>query len=210
MLSCWKITSFFPSSSYKNGKRRLCCSAENSQNQNIIDASQPKESRKKVLVVGSGWAGLGAAHHLCKQGFDVTVLEGGVDSGFSSYGPDEVGIQGFWYPYRNIFSLVDELGIKPFTNWMRSAQYSGEGLEVEFPVFQNVAQLPTPLGTLTQTHVCYVLKWLMITQLFTQIKFLPALRRTMLKSFRMMSAVLSATTSGSFDIASSTGCFDRF
>lgn len=37
---------------------------------------------------------------------------------------------GFWYPYRNIFSIVDELGLKPFTNWTRSAQYSPEGLEV--------------------------------------------------------------------------------
>lgn len=40
---------------------------------------------------------------------------------------------GFWYPYRNIFDLVDEIGIKPFTDWTRSAQYSAEGLEVNFP-----------------------------------------------------------------------------
>ena len=37
---------------------------------------------------------------------------------------------GFWNPHRNIFNLVDGLDIKPFTNWMKSAQYSGEGLEV--------------------------------------------------------------------------------
>ncbi|KAK9287102.1 hypothetical protein L1049_015513 [Liquidambar formosana] len=109
---------------------------------------------KKVVIVGSGWAGLGAAHHLCKQGFDVTVIEdgggGGDDSGTKNMSacPDDVGIRGFWYPHRNIFSLVDELSIKPFTNWTRSAQYSGEGLEVEFPVFQDQPQLPTPLGTL--------------------------------------------------------------
>ena len=41
---------------------------------------------------------------------------------------------GFWYPYRNIFSLVDELDIKPFTNWTSSAHYSGEGLEVSVVV----------------------------------------------------------------------------
>ena len=41
-----------------------------------------------------------------------------------------LSISGFWYPYRNIFNLVDELGIKSFTNWMKSAQYSQEGLEV--------------------------------------------------------------------------------
>lgn len=152
MLSCWKITPCFASQTCKNGRRRPYCRAENSQNQSLIDASQPKDRKKKVLIVGSGWAGLGAAHHLCKQGFDVTVLEEGADPAFSSNGPDEVGIQGFWYPYRNIFSLVDELGIKPFTNWMRAAGYSEEGLEVEFPVFQDVPQLPTPLGTLTLTR----------------------------------------------------------
>ncbi|KAH1072419.1 hypothetical protein J1N35_024747 [Gossypium stocksii] len=107
-----------------------------------------KKKKKKVVVVGSGWAGLGAAHHLCKQGFDVTVLDGG--DGIGS--PDDVGIQGFWYPYKNIFSLVDELGIKPFTSWKRSAQYSGKGLEVEFPVYEELPQLPTPLGTLYHTH----------------------------------------------------------
>lgn len=37
---------------------------------------------------------------------------------------------GYAYPYKNIFSLVDELGIKPFTNWTKSAQYSEDGLEV--------------------------------------------------------------------------------
>ncbi|XWS67713.1 hypothetical protein CRYUN_Cryun04dG0029200 [Craigia yunnanensis] len=106
------------------------------------------DKKKKVVVVGSGWAGLGAAHHLCNQGFDVTVLDGG--DGLGS--PDNVVIQGFWYPYQNIFSLVNELGIKPFTSWTRSAQYSGKGLEVEFPVYQELPQLPTPLGTLYYTQ----------------------------------------------------------
>ncbi|XP_024167836.1 uncharacterized protein LOC112174324 isoform X2 [Rosa chinensis] len=105
------------------------------------DGPNDDKKVKKVIVVGSGWAGLGAAHHLCNQGFDVTVLEN--DSRI-----DDVGIHGYWYPYRNIFSLVDELGIKPFTNWTKFAQYSAEGLEVEFPVFQDLPQLPTPLGTL--------------------------------------------------------------
>ena len=38
---------------------------------------------------------------------------------------------GFWYPYRNIFSLCQELGLSPFTDWTRSAQYSPAGLEVQ-------------------------------------------------------------------------------
>lgn len=37
---------------------------------------------------------------------------------------------GFWHPYRNIFALVDELGISPFTGWNKAAYYSTEGLAV--------------------------------------------------------------------------------
>ncbi|KAG7010838.1 Phytoene dehydrogenase, chloroplastic/chromoplastic [Cucurbita argyrosperma subsp. argyrosperma] len=46
--------------------------------------------KKKVVVVGSGWAGLAAANHLCNQGFDITVLEPGNDYG----GADNHGIRG--------------------------------------------------------------------------------------------------------------------
>ncbi|CAN1276379.1 Phytoene dehydrogenase [Linum perenne] len=96
------------------------------------EEEEKKGRRKKVAVIGSGWAGLDG-------------------NGFGS--PDDAGIiQGFWYPYKNIFSLVDELGIKPFTNWMKSAVYSSEGLEAEFPVFRDLQQLPAPLGTLFYTQ----------------------------------------------------------
>ncbi|KAL5791235.1 hypothetical protein ACOSQ2_006123 [Xanthoceras sorbifolium] len=151
MLSCWRlIPTLYLSSRNRTG---FCCRASiiqqshasGDQNNNKGDEEKKK---KKVLIVGSGWAGLGAAHHLCKQGFEVKVLDDG--NGLGS--PDDVCIQGFWYPYQNIFSLVDELGIKPFTNWMKSAQYSDEGLEVEFPIFQDLPQLPTPFGTLLYTQ----------------------------------------------------------
>ncbi|WOL16798.1 hypothetical protein Cni_G25586 [Canna indica] len=100
------------------------------------------EGQKKVVVVGAGWAGLASAHHLCKQGFDVTLLESGS-------GPaEEIGVKGFWRPYHNIFSAIDELDIKPFTRWTSSAIYSQEGMEVKFPVFQDLNQLPTPFGAL--------------------------------------------------------------
>eukprot|EP00268_Persea_americana_P022554 TRINITY_DN22446_c0_g1_i6.p1 TRINITY_DN22446_c0_g1~~TRINITY_DN22446_c0_g1_i6.p1 ORF type:complete len:159 (-),score=24.99 TRINITY_DN22446_c0_g1_i6:47-523(-) len=107
---------------------------------------------KKAVVVGSGWAGLGAAHHLSKQGFDVTVLETKTGLNPASGSSSEVGLQGFWYPYQNIFSIVDELGLRPFTNWTRSAQYSPEGLEVEVPIFQDLPRLPAPLGALYYTQ----------------------------------------------------------
>ncbi|BAY46893.1 amine oxidase [Scytonema sp. HK-05] len=114
---------------------------------------------KRVVVVGAGWAGLGATYHLAKQGYDVTLLEagsypGGLVAGWKTAAGRsvEAGIHGFWYPYTNIFSLINELGINPFTTWTRSSQYSPAGLEVESPIFQNLPQLPTPLGTFLYTQ----------------------------------------------------------
>jgi hypothetical protein len=109
------------------------------------------KEQKRVVVVGAGWAGLGSAYHLAQQGYDVTLLEagnhpGGLVAGWQTAGGKsvEAGIHGFWYPYNNIFSLIDELGIQPFTPFTRSAQYSPAGLEVESPLFQDMPPLPSP------------------------------------------------------------------
>ena len=114
--------------------------------------------QKKVVVVGAGWAGLGATYHLAKEGYDVTLLEaspypGGLVAGWKTEDGKsiEAGIHGFWYPYQNIFQLVKELGLNPFTAWTRSSQYSPAGLEVESPIFQDQPLLPTPLGTFLYT-----------------------------------------------------------
>lgn len=119
-----------------------------------MGAKMSELQQKRVVVIGAGWAGLGATYHLAKQGYDVTLLEagpypGGLVAGWqTSAGKSvEAGIHGFWYPYRNIFSLINELEINPFTTWTRSAQYSPAGLEVESPIFQDLPRLPTPLGT---------------------------------------------------------------
>ena len=116
-------------------------------------------AQKRVAVVGAGWAGLGATCHLAQQGYDVTLLEatpypGGLVAGWKTPGGRsvEAGVHGFWYPYQNIFSLVRELGLNPFTPWTRSSQYSPAGLEVESPIFQNESRLPTPLGTFLYTR----------------------------------------------------------
>ncbi|WP_036486141.1 FAD-dependent oxidoreductase [Myxosarcina sp. GI1] len=116
-------------------------------------------SNKKIIVIGAGWAGLGATYHLARQGYDVTLLEaapypGGLVAGWKTSGGRSVegGIHGFWYPYRNIFSLVKELGLSPFTPFTRSSQYSPAGLEVESPIFQNEPRLPSPLGTFLYTR----------------------------------------------------------
>jgi uncharacterized protein with NAD-binding domain and iron-sulfur cluster len=104
--------------------------------------------------VGAGWAGLGATDHLVQQGYDVTLLEagpypGGLVAGWKNADGKavEAGVHGFWYPYRNIFRLVDRLGLDPFTPWTRSGQYSPAGLEAESPIFQRLPRLPMPLGT---------------------------------------------------------------
>ena len=112
------------------------------------------EQTPRVVVVGAGWAGLGATYHLATQGYEVTLLEagahpGGLVTGWKTAGGQavEAGIHGFWYPYRNIFSLVNQLGLKPFTDWTQSAQYSPAGLESESPIFQAQPSLPIPWGT---------------------------------------------------------------
>ena len=113
---------------------------------------------KKVIVIGAGWAGLGATSHLAEQGYDVTLLEaapypGGLVAGWKTPGGKSVegGIHGFWYPYRNIFNKVKQLKLDPFTRFTRSSQYSPAGLEVESPIFQNEPRLPSPLGTFIYT-----------------------------------------------------------
>jgi uncharacterized protein with NAD-binding domain and iron-sulfur cluster len=118
-----------------------------------------QDTAPKVVVVGAGWAGLGAAYHLAQQGYEVTLLEagaypGGLVAGWQTAGGRsvEAGIHGFWYPYRNIFALTDKLGIQPFTGWTRSSQFSPQGLQVESPLFQAMPYLPSPLGTFVYTH----------------------------------------------------------
>jgi uncharacterized protein with NAD-binding domain and iron-sulfur cluster len=121
--------------------------------------TQSQVNSPKVVVVGAGWAGLGATYHLAKQGYNVTLLEAGAHPGGLVAGWQtaagrsvEAGIHGFWYPYRNIFALTDELGIQPFTPWTRSSQFSPQGLEVESPLFQAMPYLPSPLGTFLYTQ----------------------------------------------------------
>ena len=118
-----------------------------------------KQSSPSVVIVGAGWAGLGAAYHLAQQGYNVTLLEagsypGGLVAGWQTeQGRSvEAGIHGFWYPYRNIFGLTDALGLQPFTPYTCSNQYSPHGLEVESPLFQMQPYLPSPLGTFLYTE----------------------------------------------------------
>ncbi|KAK4401372.1 hypothetical protein Sango_0877900 [Sesamum angolense] len=127
MLASWRARPVL-SNGCGNFRRGFCCRAEDQS----VSVTEP-QNKRKVVIVGSGWAGLGAAHHLCKQGFDVTVLEGGYELGpkTKSLSPDDAGIR------------VDELGLKPFTSWTKSAQYSEEGLEfARLPFTDRLTSLP--------------------------------------------------------------------
>lgn len=114
----------------------------------------------RIVVIGGGWAGFGAAKHLADQDFEVTLLDasrnvGGLSQGYRSDDeyPMEAGMKGFWYQYPNIFNLVEELEISPnpFTEWTESNFYTPNGLLTEGPVFQSQPRLPSMLGQAAYT-----------------------------------------------------------
>ena len=95
--------------------------------------------RKKVVVVGAGWAGLSTAWTLSKNNVDVTLVDaaarpgGVVRDGFTTRGgrPAEAGQHGFWEEYFNIYKLLyDELTLEedPLTGYAEQGQYSPQGL----------------------------------------------------------------------------------
>lgn len=141
------------------------CPVPNPRHTGLAVASAAKNGgtpapKKRVAVIGAGWAGLGAAYHLSKQSdIDVTLIDaapsvGGLVAGFKTdKGRDvEVGIHGMWRPYFNLFHLVKrELGLDPFTDWTRSSQRSPKGKVVESPIFNDLPRLPMPLGTFVYT-----------------------------------------------------------
>lgn len=125
-----------------------------------MQAQDVPTARKRVAVVGAGWAGLGAAYHLSKQErLDVLLIDaaasvGGLVAGWkTNNGRDvEVGVHGMWRPYFNLFHLVNkELGLNPFTDWTRSSQRSPKGKVVESPIFNDMPRLPAPMGTFVYT-----------------------------------------------------------
>ena len=102
---CLFITSRSLHSSYGLSKisckraKQTCCLHQNGPN---------------VVVVGGGWAGLGAAYHLSGQGYNVTVLDaapnaGGAAGGIKSESNTslELGIKGFWFQV--IWQMIQKL-----------------------------------------------------------------------------------------------------
>ena len=122
------------------------------------DLLTERDHPSRVVVVGAGWAGWGAAKALCEAGVDVTLLDGMDDPTGStpcttaSGKPFEAGIRGFWKDYPNINALTAELGLSNvFTKFTTSAFWSPEGLEATAPVFGDAPALPSPLGQVFAT-----------------------------------------------------------
>lgn len=117
--------------------------------------------RKKVVVVGAGWAGLSTAWTLSKNDVDVTLVDaasrpgGVVRDGFKTRGggPVEAGQHGFWEEYFNIYQLLEELKLEedPLTGYAEQGQYSPSGLEAIWPVYRDQANLPAGLAKVRYT-----------------------------------------------------------
>lgn len=71
---------------YRNG---FCCRASTLQSNANGDRNSTNnngKNKKKIVVVGSGWAGLGAAHHLSKQVLHLLSVYVNFDFEFSERG----------------------------------------------------------------------------------------------------------------------------
>lgn len=104
----------------------------------------------KVVVVGGGWGGFGAAKALSEMGCSVTLLDAGnptEEMKTPTGKPFEPGMRGFWKDYPNINALGDELGLKDIYSPFTESSFHGPyGLECTAPVFESAPELPSPLG----------------------------------------------------------------
>ena len=87
------------------------------------------------------------------------TCEGGLATGWRTASGKEVeaGMKGFWYQYKNIFSLLEELELPewPLTDWTTSGFWSPRGLVTEAPVFSKLPRLPTLVGQFVHTFPLY-------------------------------------------------------
>lgn len=71
MLTCWRVTPTTPPLQPPRLSKRhgssFCYRINALQSPVNGETNKTIEKRKKVLIVGSGWSGLGAAHHLSNQ-----------------------------------------------------------------------------------------------------------------------------------------------
>ncbi len=116
----------------------------------VVRMATTTETKPKVVIVGGGWGGFGAALAAAENNCDVTLIDAGdPTSGMttSTGKPFEPGMRGFWKDYPNINALGDELGIEnAYTDFTESSFFSPDGLECTAPVFSGARELPSPLG----------------------------------------------------------------
>lgn len=93
------------------------------------------DQKKRVAIIGGGFAGLSAAYHLGKSGVQVTIFErektlGGLAGGFSLLGmPLEKAYHFFYKTDRHLLGLAEELGIGDKAAFYKSSTgtyYGGE------------------------------------------------------------------------------------
>lgn len=143
------------------------------------DSSVGAPAPRCITIVGAGWAGLSAAHHLLLQHqqyqqpqknssnstttMEVTLVDaaprvgGLVRDGFASQKQQrdaEAGQHGFWRNYRNIYKFLNETYDlwNLLSDYAPQGQYSPRGLEAVWPVYQDQQpRLPTGLAQLLYT-----------------------------------------------------------
>lgn len=86
------------------------------------DANQNVKRKKRVVIIGGGWAGFSAADALAtapSDSIDIVLLDasprgaGGLAGSWKTQGgrPVEAGVHGFWREYRNTFAAIERIGL---------------------------------------------------------------------------------------------------
>ena len=189
--SCYISTSFLlkniikatskPCSTNPILSKRILHNIETRQLHSYLHLITPDVNCKNIVIVGAGWGGLSAAHHLTKyhdktkqqqqQTLNITVVDasprvgGLVRDGYPTINGTlavaEAGQHGFWDQYHNIFHFL-ETDLRPhlpnqsldsiLTHYAPQGQYSPKGLEAVWPIYrQQMPKLPTGLAQAAYT-----------------------------------------------------------
>ena len=133
---CTHVSSLTRSSLERRRSHRSS-SSSNHKRIFIANASHPteekeKKTRKKIVVLGAGWGGWGAAKALLESNECEVILLDGLKDPTGKCGqktasgkPFESGVRGFWKDYPNITHLcTNTLGLREdevFTEFTRSS-----------------------------------------------------------------------------------------
>lgn len=141
----------------------------NTNNDTDFITTDNHNKKKKIVIVGAGWGGLSAAYQLAlvKNNYEIIIIEssnrvgGLVRDGYRTINNlynAEAGQHGFWYQYYNIYHLLqNELKLNmsnTLTEYNEQGQYSPNGLQAIWPIFNNIEpkSLPTGIGQALYTN----------------------------------------------------------